>query len=62
MGVALAVEDSSAMDSINMSYKQLAKSILVTVTDKMQTQVPLIQASTVLPRQTVQERSVSTQN
>jgi hypothetical protein len=41
--VALAVEeDSLGMDSINISYKQPAKSILVTVTWKMQTQVPIV--------------------
>jgi hypothetical protein len=58
--VASAVEaDSLGMDSISISYKQPVKSILVMVMRK--TQVPLIPDSTALPRQTVEERSVSTQ-
>jgi hypothetical protein len=58
--VASAVEaDSLEMDSISISYKQPVKSILVTVMRK--TRVPLIQDFTALPRQTVEERSVSTQ-
>jgi hypothetical protein len=49
----------AGMDSISISYKQPVKSILVAVMRK--TRVPLIQDSTALPRQTVEERSVSTQ-